>query len=77
MLWFWNEEVQVSVKKKKDYNQQKTGTSKYVTAYRKTKRMAKAGVAKAKNPEMDALCKKLDGSHVGQELRNTPDQGTA
>uniref|UniRef100_A0A8L8JVB6 Cadherin domain-containing protein n=1 Tax=Heligmosomoides polygyrus TaxID=6339 RepID=A0A8L8JVB6_HELPZ len=48
--WFWNKEVQAAVKTKKE-------------AYKlwKLKRLAKTAVAKAKDAEMDALYKELDG----------------
>ncbi|VDO90192.1 unnamed protein product [Heligmosomoides polygyrus] len=61
--WFWNEEVQAAVKRKKEAYKlwQKTRAPEHLTAYRKLKRLAKTAVAKAENAEMDAPCKKLDG----------------
>ncbi|VDO64954.1 unnamed protein product [Heligmosomoides polygyrus] len=60
--WFWNEEVQAAVKRKKEAYKlwQKTRAPEHLTAYRKLKRLAKTA-AKAKNVEMDALYEKLDG----------------
>ncbi|VDO75398.1 unnamed protein product [Heligmosomoides polygyrus] len=61
--WFWNEEVQAAVKRKKEAYKlwQKTRAPEHLTAYRKLKRLAKTAVAKAKNAEMNALYEKLDG----------------
>uniref|UniRef100_A0A183GWI8 Reverse transcriptase domain-containing protein n=1 Tax=Heligmosomoides polygyrus TaxID=6339 RepID=A0A183GWI8_HELPZ len=61
--WFWDEEVQAAVKRKKEAYKlwQKTRAPEHLTAYRKLKRLAKTAVAKAKNAEMDALYEKLDG----------------
>ncbi|VDO72737.1 unnamed protein product [Heligmosomoides polygyrus] len=61
--WFWNEEVQAAVKRKKKAYKlwKKTRAPEHLTSYRKLKRLAKTTVAKAKNAEMDALYEKLDG----------------
>ncbi|VDO18875.1 unnamed protein product [Heligmosomoides polygyrus] len=61
--WFWNEEVQAAVKRKKEAYKlwQKTRAPEHLTACRKLKRLAKTVVAKVKNAEMDALYEKLDG----------------
>ncbi|VDO19216.1 unnamed protein product [Heligmosomoides polygyrus] len=61
--WFWSEEVQVEVRKKKEaYKQwQKSKAPEHLAVCRKLKRLAKAAAAKAKNEEMDALYEKLDG----------------
>ncbi|VDP55815.1 unnamed protein product [Heligmosomoides polygyrus] len=61
--WFWNEEKQAAVRRKKEAYKlwQKTRAPEHLAAYRKLKRLAKTTVAKAKNAEMDALYEKLDG----------------
>ncbi|VDO94583.1 unnamed protein product [Heligmosomoides polygyrus] len=61
--WFWNEEVQAAVKRKKEAYKlwQKTRAPEHLTAYRKLKRLAKTAVAKAKNAKMDARYEKLGG----------------
>ncbi|XGW26716.1 hypothetical protein V3C99_007370 [Haemonchus contortus] len=60
--WFWNDEVQRVVREKKlAYKRwQKTRALEDLAAYKTSKRLAKAAVAKAKNIEMDALYEKLD-----------------
>ncbi|XGW16608.1 hypothetical protein V3C99_001788 [Haemonchus contortus] len=60
--WFWNDEVQHVMRQKKSaYKRwQRTRAPGDLSAYRTSKRLAKAAVAKAKNTEMDALYEKLD-----------------
>ncbi|XGW19497.1 hypothetical protein V3C99_003389 [Haemonchus contortus] len=67
--WFWNDEVQRVVRQKKSaYRRwQKTRAPEDLAAYRTSKRLAKAAVAKAKNTEMDALYEKLD-SREGEKF---------
>nr|CDJ97133.1 endonuclease-reverse transcriptase HmRTE-e01 [Haemonchus contortus] len=67
--WFWNDEVQRVVRQKKSaYKRwQKTRAPEDLAAYRTSKRLAKAAVAKAKNTEMDALYEKLD-SREGEKF---------
>ncbi|EYB98428.1 hypothetical protein Y032_0131g1619 [Ancylostoma ceylanicum] len=61
--WFWNEEVQKSVKAKKSSYKiwQKTKRNEDFAEYKKRKREAKAAVAHSKCQEMDSLYEKLDG----------------
>ncbi|XGW13282.1 hypothetical protein V3C99_013707 [Haemonchus contortus] len=67
--WFWNDEVQRVVREKKlAYERwQKTRALEDLAAYKTSKRLAKAAVAKAKNMEMDALYEKLD-SREGEKF---------
>nr|CDJ94780.1 endonuclease-reverse transcriptase HmRTE-e01 [Haemonchus contortus] len=60
--WLWNEEVQRVVREKKlAYKRwQKTRALEDLAAYKTSKRLAKAAVAKAKSMEMDAFHEKLD-----------------
>nr|CDJ92652.1 Endonuclease exonuclease phosphatase domain containing protein [Haemonchus contortus] len=60
--WFWNDEVQRVVREKKlAYKRwQKTRALEGLAAYKTSKRLAKASVAKAKNMKVDALHEKLD-----------------
>ncbi|XGW22691.1 hypothetical protein V3C99_005138 [Haemonchus contortus] len=67
--WFWNDEVQRVVREKKSAYKhwQKTRVPEDLAAYRISKRLAKAAVAKAKNTKMDALYQKLD-SREGEKF---------
>ncbi|XGW03141.1 hypothetical protein V3C99_014828 [Haemonchus contortus] len=67
--WSWNDEVQRVVKEKKLAHKrwQKTRALEDLAAYKTSKRLAKAAVAKAKNMEMDALYEKLD-SQEGEKF---------
>nr|CDJ81160.1 endonuclease-reverse transcriptase [Haemonchus contortus] len=67
--WFWNDEVQRVVRERKlAYKRwQKARALEDLAAYKTSKRLAKAAVAKAKNMEADALYEKLD-SREGEKF---------
>uniref|UniRef100_W6NBD3 Endonuclease-reverse transcriptase HmRTE-e01 n=1 Tax=Haemonchus contortus TaxID=6289 RepID=W6NBD3_HAECO len=67
--WLWNDEAQGVLRQKKMAHKgwQKTRASEDLAAYRTSKRLAKAAVAKAKNTEMDALYE-IPDSREGQRF---------
>nr|CDJ98508.1 endonuclease-reverse transcriptase [Haemonchus contortus] len=61
--WFCSDEVQRVVRQKKTAHKrwEKTRAPGDLTAYKTSKKVAKAAVAKTKNTEVDALYERLEG----------------